>query len=476
MNSFSVATRIGASCAALLIAAGAVAAEEAPKPVAGLDKINHIIVLYLENRSFDNLYGLFPGADGVSQASAPATTQVDKLGQAYDKLPPVLNTNVPLPVGDVRCQATANKPQDKCYATDDRFPTDLENKPYRADKYVTLDQVTGDAWHRYYQEQLQIDDGKMDKYVAWSDAGSLVMGYFDGSKSPMWRLAQDYTLLDHFHHAGFGGSFFNHIFMICGCAPKFPNAPEALKAKLDDKGGLLKDGSVTPDGYAVNTLFAAGGPFPAGYPKDRLVPPQTDVTIGDRLDEKGVDWAWYSGGWDDALAGKPGPLFQFHHQPFAYFAKYAVGTDGAKKHLKDEKDFIEGITRGDLPPVVFFKPSGEDNEHPGYSSVLAGEYHTALLIGLIQRSALWKDSLILVTYDENGGIWDHVAPPKIDKWGPGTRVPAIVISPFAKKGFIDHAIYDTTAIAKLIETRYGLQPLGTRDAASGDLTTALDLQ
>src|SRR5262249_16790309 len=152
--------------------------------------------------------------------------------------PPVLNTNVALPAWDVRCQAAANKPQDKCYATDGRFPTELENKPYRADKYVTLDQVTGDAWHRYYQEQLQIDGGKMDAYVAWSDAGSLVMGYFDGAKSPMWRLAKDYTVLDHFHHAGFGGSFFNHIFLICGCAAKFPDAPDAIKAKLDDKGVL----------------------------------------------------------------------------------------------------------------------------------------------------------------------------------------------------------------------------------------------
>ncbi len=85
---------------------------------------------------------------------------------------------------------------------DTRFPLALDNKPYRADAYVKLDQITGDAWHRYYQEQLQIDGGKMDKYVAWSDAGSLVMGYYDGSPSPMWRLAKDYTLMDHFHHAG----------------------------------------------------------------------------------------------------------------------------------------------------------------------------------------------------------------------------------------------------------------------------------
>jgi len=445
-----------AACCAVL-GMGAAVAQEPPKPSPGLEKINHIIVIYLENRSFDQLYGLFPGAEGIANAGA-AATQVDKDGKPYDRLPPVLNTNF-------------RPPQ-----IDGRFPTNLENKPYRAEPYVSLSQVTGDAWHRYYQEQLQIDGGKMDKFVAWSDAGSLVMSYFDGSPAPMWSYAKDYTLMDHYHHASFGGSFFNHLFMVCACPPKFPNAPASLVAQFDDKGQLVKDGAVTPDGFAVNTLLAAGGPYPALFPKALLLPPQTDATIGDRLDEKGIDWAWYSGGWDDAIAGHPGPLFQFHHQPFAYFTHYALGTPGARAHLKDEKDFIDGIERGALPPVVFFKPSGEDNEHPGYSSILAGEYHTALLIQLIQRSPLWKDSAIIVTYDENGGLWDHVAPPVIDRWGPGTRVPALLISPYAKRGFIDHQVMDTTAILKLIETRHGLAPLGSRDAASSDMTEAFDFQ
>jgi acid phosphatase len=238
---------------------------------------------------------------------------------------------------------------------------------------------------------------------------------------------------------------------------------------------LAKDGAVTPDGYAVNTVLPRMGPLPPNYDLAKTLPLQTVPTIGDRLDEKGIDWAWYSGGWDAAVAGKPGPLFQFHHQPFAYFAHYALGTAGAKAHLKDEVDFVDGIEKGQLPPVVFFKPSGEDNEHPGYASVLAGEYHTALLLRLIERSQLWKDSVVIVTYDENGGLWDHVAPPVVDRWGPGTRVPAIVISPFARRGFIDHTVYDTTAILKLIETRFTLAPLGARDAASADMTQALDL-
>jgi phospholipase C len=437
------------SLALLASCAGALA-----DPPGGLSKINHIVVIYLENRSFDNLYGLFPGADGITDLSA-IPPQVDKDGKPYEKLPPVLYVGL------------------KGTKQDLRFPVDLPNQPFRAEPYVGLEGVTGDAWHRFYQEQLQIDGGKMDKFVAWSDAASLVMSHYDGSPTPMWRLAKEYTLMDHFHHAGFGGSFFNHIYMICACAPKFPDAPQDMRAKLSDDGSLIKDGAVTPDGYAVNTLFPKGGPAPAWAKPERLLPPQTDATIGDRLDAAGVDWAWYSGGWDDAVAHRADPLFQFHHQPFAYFANYALGTPGAK-HLKDEKDFVAEIAKGELPAVAFFKPVGEDNEHPGYASVLAGENHTAFLIELIQNSALWKDTAVIVTYDENGGMWDHVAPPKGDRWGPGTRVPTLLISPFAKRGFVDHTVMDTTAIAKLIETRFRLQPLGSRDAASPDMTQGFD--
>ncbi len=91
-------------------------------------------------------------------------------------------------------------------------------------------------------------------------------------------------------------------------------------------------------------------------------------------------------------------------------------------------------------------------------------------------SPAWDDTAIIITYDENGGRWDHVAPPGVDQWGPGTRVPAIIISPYAKKGFVDHTQYDTTSILKFIETRWDLAPLTTRDANANDLTQRLRLQ
>jgi phospholipase C len=427
------------------------------KPITGLNKIRHIIVIYLENRSFDNLYGLFPGANGIANAGS-AATQVDKDGKPYDTLSPVMNTNLKPPVVDTR------------------FPTNLPNKPFRGEPFADIAQTTGDPVHRFYQEQLQIDGGKMDKYVAWSDSMSLVMSYYDGSKLPMWDYATKYVLMDNFFHGAFGGSFLNHIFLVCACAPTYKDAPKKLVADLDERGLLVNDGEVTPDGHAVNTIHPRNGPHgPWITDPAQMLPPQDMPNIGDRLSAKGISWAWYSGGWDDAVAGKPDPGFQYHHQPFAYFKNTSLGTPGAKAHLKDGIDFVADIQNGRLPAVVFFKPLGEDSEHPGYSNITTGEHHTRDLIKLIEKSKLWNDSLITVTYDENGGLWDHVAPPKIDRWGPGTRVPALFISPFAKKGLVDHTQYGTTSILKLIETRFGLAPLGSRDSAAADMTSALDL-
>jgi phospholipase C len=446
------------ACAIANVAfAAAASAQDIPKAVPGLDKINHIIVIYLENRSFDNLYGLFPGANGVANAG-DAAKQVDKNGKPYDTLPPALNTNV------------------RPAAVDTRFPSDLANAPFRSEAYAGLHETTGDLLHRFYQEQLQINGGKMDKFVAWSDAGGLVMSTYDGSKMPLWDYAKRYVLMDNFFHAAFGGSFLSHFWLVCACTPVYPDVPDNLLIKLDADGNLVKDASVTPDGYAVNTMQPRQGPHDASITNPgQLLPLQEMPNIGDRLSAKGISWAWYSGGWDDAVAGKPGPLFQFHHQPFAYFQNTANGTPGAKERLKDERDLVAGIQKGELPQVVFFKPGGEENEHPGYTNILDGEKHTADLIDMIERSPLWKDTAIIITYDENGGLWDHVAPPKIDRWGPGTRVPTLVISPFAKKGFVDHTQYDTTSVLKLIETRFGLAPLGSRDAATNDMTNAFDL-
>ena len=132
------------------------------------------------------------------------------------------------------------------------------------------------------------------------------------------------------------------------------------------------------------------------------------------------------------------------------------------------------MSTGRLPTVSFIKPLGDHDEHPGYATIAAGQRHVAELVKAVQDSRYWATSVIIVTYDEHGGRWDHVAPPVIDRWGPGLRVPAIIISTSAKKGFVDHTRYETVSILRFIETRWGLAAVGDRDDRANDLTNAFD--
>jgi phospholipase C len=173
-----------------------------------------------------------------------------------------------------------------------------------------------------------------------------------------------------------------------------------------------------------------------------------------------------------------------------YFAAMAPGTAARDQHLKDGGldgvEFIKAVDAGSLPAVTFYKPQGNLNEHPGYAEIVSGDHHIADVIAHLQKSPQWPHMLIVVTYDENGGFWDHVAPPKADRWGPGSRVPAIIISPFAKRHHVDHTQYDTTSILRFIVRRFNLPKLPgivERDEAlkanggkpMGDLTGALRL-
>ena len=483
---------------ALLSLAGCSPYRAAEKP-GRLDPIQHIVVIYAENRSFDHLYGLFPGANGIRNATR--TVQVDRDGTPLRMLPPVWK---PVPPG-----APAEP--------DPAFPSNLPNAPFRIDAApidLGLAAPTRDLVHRYYQNRAQIDGGKLDRYVAMSDGGALTMGYYDGSTLPMWALARQYTLADNFFMGAFGGSFLNHFWLVCACTPVDPEAPWSVRVLLDQNGELqarpgsppsamsgppfLFDGSVTPDGYAVNTEQppfqpsqippAPGGDPRFADPAKHPLPAQHAKTIGDTLSAKGISWAWYAGGWDAAVRDGMQPPnvkrsviyenpinFQPHHQPFNYFARFAPGTADRTDHLKDLHQLLADIDSGALPQVAFYKPEGRLNEHPGYTTILPGDRHIAEIVRRIQASPAWQSTAIIVTYDENGGFWDHVPPPAGDRWGPATRIPTIIISPFARRGYVDHTRYDTTSILKFITRRFDLEPLPGVRRGMGDLTAAFDL-
>ena len=505
--------------AALVFAAGvagsAGAAGVNDAPAQNLKLIETVVVIYAENRSFDNLYGRFPGANGFQNASPTALIQRDRDGTPLTELPPIWEgltaKGVTPPVTEAQTEHLPNRP----YFIDDPQGFNL-----------SLGTMNRDLWHRYYQNIMQINGGRNDMFVAYADSGAMVMGMWDGSRTAMWKVAETYTLADNFFMGGFGGSFFNHQWLVCACAPFYPDAdknpakpsiavvePDGVtltlaanspKSAMDGIPKFVSDGNLTPDFYAVNTMqppyqpsgnppAEKGDPATADPSKSTTLPPQTEPTIGDLLSLKRVSWAWYSGAWQYVLDHgnkTPVPNFQFHHSPLNYYANFAPGTEARAEHLRDGGlggvEFIKAIDAGTLPQVAFYKPQGNLNEHSGYADIEAGDRHIADVIAHLEKSPQWPHMLVVVTYDENGGIWDHVAPPKGDRWGPGSRIPAIIVSPFARRGFVDHTPMDTTSILRFITRRFELPVLRgimVRDQAIasfnqpplGDLTSALDL-
>ena len=518
-----------------------------------LQKINHIVVVYEENHSFDNLYGGWEGVNGRANADAAHTTQVDESGSPYGCL---LQNDVNLtsPPLSVTCTDAAHG-----------IASHFTNDPFAIDAFLPPDArtcpqpgvfapnglppspsnlpggCTRDIVHRFYQEQYQLNDGQQNRYTTGSDAVGLTQGYYDTKALPIYAYLHSgahphYAIADDFFQSAFGGSFLNHQWLIAAASPVWPGAPAANHSVIDSNGMPTAYPLYTPTGpvldrqltqlcpsvvpnracgdYAVNTIQPAYQPF-KGSPQ---LPPQTGTTIGDELSAAGVSWAWYSGGWSnaDGDVGAPGwtngtvtgvcgdpdsipnpawpycpnKVFQYHHQPFNYYAAFdpstPAGLANRQAHLKDEVEFDDLV--GDsskscqLDSVSFVKPVGLENEHPGYTSETRGSSHLVDLLQAIDSSTCSKDTMVIVTYDEFGGQWDHVPPPgqgvtsgPHDLWGPGTRIPALIVSPFLRGEFVvDHTQYDTTSILATVEARFGLAPLSTRDAAVNDLSNVFD--
>ncbi len=495
--------------------------------------VKNVVVIYAENRSFNNLFANFPGVEKPLSALKPEEyRQRDRDGSPLDSLPPIWKGLAPKAqeVGHVKYQIEE----------DAVFTNQLPNRPFvlvgPQGENLPHGVVTRDLWHVFYQNQMQINGGKNDKFVAWADSGALTMGYYgDGAYNlRLWTLAQEFTLCDNFFQGAFGGSFLNHQYLVCAGAPFYPNVKDSVakegiaQLESDDPADprlkpltdspvsalfgipLFGKSLLTPDGYAVNTMAPPYWPSWTQDEKDHrladaampnTLPPQRHQHIGDLLSQQGVDWAWYAGGWQYALDNRkdqgdfPGaPDFQVHHQPFNYFEN--LGPDHPQEreaHLRDggigdtpaTNKFLAAVEAGTLPPVAFYKPQGNLNMHAGYSDVEAGDRHIAHIINSLRNGPQWANSVVIVTFDENGGWWDHVAPPQGDRWGPGSRIPALVVSPFARKGFVDHTQYDTGSILRLIGRVFALPMLpglAERDKAMaqrnqpplGDLTAALE--
>jgi phospholipase C len=530
-----------------------------------LQKITHFVVIYQENHSFDNLYGGWERVRGLTSAADAHTKQISQDGQLYACLlqddvnlttPPLLasctNTH-----GGTFMSAFVNAPftidifiapDDKTCPPENVFAPNgvLTDSPGALPGGCTRDLV-----HRFYQEQYQLNGGAMNRYVTGSDAVGLTMGVYDTKQLPIYKYLHTpghprYAILDNFFQGAFGGSFLNHQWLVAAATPIFATAVQDGSANdlhsIVDANGMpnasplyapattVKDQRLTikcpppvtvPNlacgDFAVNTTQPFFQPFSPDTAAALRLPPLTNATIGDRLTQAGVDWAWYAGGWSNANGDVNGPgwtngtgpkcsdpnafttavfpncpdlLFQFHHHPFNYFAAFDTGTAAGlanrQVHLRDEAEFLElaqsSTNECQLKPVSFVKPIGAENEHPGYTSESRGSDHLVSLVDTIQKGACANDTMIIVAYDEFGGSWDHVPPPgqgndngPHDQWGPGTRIPALVVSPQLRQPFVvDHTSYDTTSILATLEKRFGLTPLGSRDGAVADLSNVFE--
>ncbi|AMB84291.1 acid phosphatase [Pseudomonas agarici] len=495
------------------------------------DQVKTVVVIYAENRSFNNLFGDFPGVQKPLSSLKPADYQ------QYDRDASLLQTLPPAWGGVV--QVGPQSLDGVTYPVGTQYQENLPNAPYAlkgpSGEDLPLGVVTRDLWHVFYQNQMQINGGKNDRFVAWADSGGLTMGHYAQTRYSLrlWDVAKEFVLCDNFFQGAFGGSFLNHQYLISAKVPFYPDAansvakPQIAKLQSDDPtdtrlmpldnspasamSGPPQFGpsALTPDGYAVNTMAPPYWPTwirdleRPDYAKPDLptvLVPQVHEHIGDKLSKKNIDWAWYAGAWQVTLeqfkdsGGIPKiPNFQYHHQPFNYFRRQ--GPENPQERAKRLRDaglgdetttnkFLADAVAGKLPAVTFYKPQGNLNMHAGYADVAAGDRHIVRTLKVLRESPQWDNMVVVVTVDENGGWWDHVAPPKGDRWGPGTRIPALVVSPFARKGTVDHTVYDTASILRLITRVFQLEKLDgikERDAAMtargqtpmGDLTNAL---
>ena len=253
------------------------------------------------------------------------------------------------------------------------------------------------------------------------------LSYYDWHEIPnYWEYARRFTLCDGFFSSLAGPSEPNHLYTVAAQSGGLVNNPPPNLAG--------QDGVYT---------------FP---------------TMAELLEKSGVSWKYYD--------EKPNPHKHSLWNPMPGFRAFQK-SPALMAHLVGLDQFYQDAKSGHLPEVCWIVPTARDSEHPPADSA-RGMRHVTDLVNAIMQSAAWKDTAIIVTWDDYGGFYDHVPPPQVDQYGYGPRVPALVISPYARQGYICHTRFDFTSPLKLIEERYGLPPLTARDATANDMLDCFD--
>ena len=286
----------------------------------------------------------------------------------------------------------------------------------------------------------QFRGGRMDGFVAAYRFGRGLgglpnpLGFYDDRDLPFaWNLADRYVLFDRFFSSARGGSVWNHLYAIAA-APGNRAADELPKA---------------------------------GYPRT--------TTIFDRLEQAGLPWRFYVKGYDPTNTIKnPGigdRAAQLLQVPLLAMPRI-VRSPRLASHIVDMEEFYRDAQAGRLPAVSYIAPGGL-NEHPP-GKLVAGQTFVRTIVDELMRSPEWSSTAFVLTYDSWGGWYDHVRPPAVDRYGYGFRVPALLVSPYAKRGAVDHTTLDFTSILRFIEDNWRLAPLASRDAKARSIASAFD--
>lgn len=373
----------------------------APAPVAAADPpaqtpIKHFLMLLQENHSFDNYFGIYPGADTI-----PPDTCMP-----LDPVQESLGCVAPFHLGDLPI----------------------------SDLLHTRDTFAG-----------QYRDGRMNGFVSQhlaegglhsQEAARLTMGYYDDREIPFyWDVARNYVLFDHFFSSAAAGSFTNHMYWVSG-------------------------GPGDPDRDA---------PPIEGFGND--VP-----TIFDRLDQAGISWKFYVQNYDPSvnyrtLADAGDKAAQAVFVPLLNFNRF-LDDPSLFSHIVDMEEYYTDLRDGTLPTVAYMAPLGSSEDPPG--SIQAGQRFVETIVNGLMRSDYWDSSAFLLTYGGWGGWYDHVKPPQVDALGYGFRVPALLVSAYARQGAINSTPFDYTSALKFIEANWGLRPLAERDATATSIVSAFD--
>ncbi|MFC2969574.1 phospholipase C [Acidimangrovimonas pyrenivorans] len=514
MSISSKAVLSGCSALAVACAMSAAAPAQAAAGRNTATPIKHLVVIFQENVSFDHYFATYPKAanpkgEPAFTAAADTPKEIDTLAHAG------LLTQNP--------NSTA---------------------PFRLDRSQA---ATQDQNHGYTAEQAAFDNGKMDLFPentgraekggegAFGTKG-LVMGYYDGNTvTALWNYAQHYAMSDNSFSSTFGPSTPGAINLISGQT----NGMTLPPGYQLEKDGSYDKGRVVPDGNGSWTMISDLDPTGDVCSKGKTAL-MTGRNIGDMLNDQGISWGWFEGGFDLTATNANGTTgcgrktlsdvtkvnmvdYIPHHEPFQYYPSTAnpthkrpssvaaIGTshDGGANHQYDMSDWYAALKAGNLPSVSFLKGRGYQDGHAGYSDPLDGQAFIVKAVNALQQSPFWKDTAIIVAYDDSDGWYDHahaivnaskiplagydkvsgdkcgsgIALPGVEgkpaqgRCGYGTRQPFLVISPYAKQNYVDHTLTDQSSVMRFIEDNWmGGQRLGqgSFDAVAGSIDGMFD--